>query len=78
MKILENENFNLGDEIRLMQDRESEMIEEAVVLKEQKSRLQRKVDSSLRIRDQLRDTIIDAIDQNDRFGQSSPTLAPQN
>ena len=25
----------------------------------------------LRIRDQLRDTIIDAIDQNDRFGQSS-------
>ena len=78
VKILENENFNLGDEIRLMQDREREMIEEAVVLKEQNSRLERKVDSSLRIRDQLRDTIIDAIDQNDRFGQSSPTLAPQN
>ena len=78
VKILENENFNLGDEIRLMQDREREMIEEAVVLKKQNSRLERKVDSSLRIRDQLRDTIIDAIDQNDRFGQSSPTLAPQN
>ena len=78
VKILENENFNLGDEIRLMQDREREMIEEAVVLREQNSRLERKVDSSLRIRDQLRDTIIDAIDQNDRFGQSSPTLAPQN
>lgn len=78
VKILENENFNLGDEIRLMQDREREMIEETVVLKEQNARLERKVDSSLRIRDQLRDTIIDAIDQNDRFGQSSPTLAPQN
>jgi len=77
VKILENENFNLGDEIRLMQDRERELIEETVILKEQNSRLERKVDSSLRIRDQLRDTIIDAIDQNDRFGQSAPTLTPE-
>jgi len=77
VKILENENFNLGDEIRLMQDREGELIEETVILKEQNSRLERQVDSSLRIRDQLRDTIIDAIDQNDRFGQSSPTLTPE-
>jgi len=75
-KILENENMNLGDEIRLMQDRERELIGETVYLKEQNSRLERQVDSSLRIRDQLRDTIIDAIDQNDRFGQTSPTLTP--
>lgn len=76
VKILENENFNLGDEIRLMQDRERSLIEETVNLAEQNARLERKVDSSLRIRDQLRDTIIDAIDQNDRFGQNSPTLTP--
>ena len=78
VKILENENFNLADEIRLMQDKERSLIEETVNLAEQNARLERKVDTSLRIRDQLRDTIIDAIDQNDRFGQSSPTLAPQN
>ena len=76
VKILENENFNLGDEVRLMQNRERGLIEETVNLTEQNARLQRKVDSSLRIRDQLRDTIIDAIDQNDRFGQTSPTLSP--
>ena len=69
MKILENENFNLGDEIRLMQDREREMIEEAVVLKEQNSRLEKSgfLPSYPR---SVRNTIIDAIDQNDRFGQA--------
>ena len=61
-----------------MQDREREMIEETVNLQNKTPDFERKVDSSLRIRDQLRDTIIDAIDQNDRFGQSSPTLAPDN
>ena len=75
MNLLEKENIRLEQDMVRMTDRETDLNNAIISLKENMVVMERELESSMRMRERLKDSMIDVIDRNERLGLSEP-LAP--
>jgi chromosome segregation ATPase len=73
MNLLEKENIRLEQDIVRMTDRESDLNNAIISLKESKVVMERELEASMRMRERLKDSMIDVIDQNERLGTNEGT-----
>jgi len=73
---LEKEMSFLENEVSSLKAKEAEVIRELNSAEAQITYLERELEASMRVKNQLRSNIIDAIDQNDRFGQKAAETPP--
>ena len=72
MNLLEKENIRLEQDIVTMTDRETDLNNAIISLKENMVIMERELESSMRMRERLKDSMIDVIDRNERLGLSGP------
>jgi hypothetical protein len=72
MNLLEKENIRLEQDIVRMTDRETDLNNAIISLKENMVIMERELESSMRMRERLKDSMIDVIDRNERLGLSEP------
>jgi chromosome segregation ATPase len=72
MNLLEKENIRLEQDIVRMTDRETDLNNAIISLKENMVIMERELESSMRMRERLKDSMIDVIDRNERLGLSGP------
>lgn len=70
--ILENENLLISEKLSESKIKEQQLNRKIDYLTDDNGNLQREIESSFRVRNQLRNSIIDVIDQNDRVESRSP------
>jgi chromosome segregation ATPase len=70
--ILENENLLISEKLSESKIKEQQLNRKIDYLTDDNANLQREIESSLRVRNQLRNSIIDVIDQNDRVESRTP------
>ena len=70
MNLLEKENIRLEQDIVRMTDRETDMNNAILTLKENIGFMERELESSMRMRERLKDSMIEVIDRNERLGKS--------
>ena len=75
---LEKEVLFLENELSSIKAKEAEIVRELNSADAQITYLERELETSMRVKNQLRSNIIDAIDQNDRFGQKTGEIPPLN
>ena len=68
MNLLEKENIRLEQDIVRMTDRETDLNNAIISLKENMVIMERELESSMRMRERLKDSMIDVIDRNERLG----------
>ncbi|MDG1172854.1 MAG: hypothetical protein P8M67_01000 [Opitutales bacterium] len=70
--ILENENLLLSEQLSESKIKNQQLNRKLDYLGDDNANLQREIESSLRVRNRLRNSIIDVIDQNDRVESRAP------
>ena len=72
MNLLEKENISLEQDIVRFSDRETDLNNAIIALKEDVAYMERELESSLRMRERLKNSMIEVIDRNERLGISEP------
>lgn len=72
MNLLEKENIRLEQDMVRMTDRETDMNSAIIALKEDVAYMERELESSMRMRERLKNSMIEVIDRNERLGVSDP------
>ena len=74
MNLLEKENIRLEQDLVRMTDRETDLNNAIITLKENISFMENELESSLRMRERLKNNMIDVIDRTERIGLSERNL----
>jgi len=72
MNLLEKENIRLEQDMVRMTDRETDLNNAIITLKENMSFMERELESSMRMRERLKNSMIEVIDRNERLGLAEP------
>ncbi|MEL0099765.1 MAG: hypothetical protein VW907_09435, partial [Opitutae bacterium] len=72
MNLLEKENIRLEQDMVRMTDRETDLNNAILTLKENIAFMERELESSLRMRERLKNSMIEVIDRNERLGKADP------
>ena len=75
MNLLEKENVRLEQDMVRMVDRETDLNNAIISLKEDIAYMDRELESSMRMRERLKSSMIEVIDRNERLGKAEP-VAP--
>jgi len=74
MNLLEKENVRLEQDMVRMVDRETDLNNAIISLKEDIAYMDRELESSMRMRERLKSSMIEVIDRNERLGKAEPVL----
>ena len=72
MNLLEKENIRLEQDMVRMTDRETDLNNAILTLKENMTFMERELESSMRMRERLKNSMIEVIDRNERLGLTEP------
>ncbi len=78
MNLLEKENIRLEEDMSRMSDRENDLNNAIITLKENISFMERELESSMRMRERLKNSMIEVIDRNERIGLTEPASPELN
>ena len=78
MNLLEKENIRLEQDMVRMTDRETDMNNAIITLKENIAYMERELESSMRMRERLKNSMIEVIDRNERIGLAEPSAPDLN
>jgi chromosome segregation ATPase len=74
MNLLEKENVRLEQDMVRMVDRETDLNNAIISLKEDIAYMDRELESSMRMRERLKSSMIEVIDRNERLGRAEPVV----
>lgn len=74
MNLLEKENVRLEQDMVRMTDRETDLNNAIISLKEDIAYMDRELESSMRMRERLKSSMIEVIDRNERLGKAEPVV----